>query len=548
MALQAVIYHDGYTVHEDIYCMDEETISKSMERFNHYKLAGVITSGEYYDTQWNMTSEVIKNATLNFQIDEAHFARFVGPKLNCTLSQYKQAMRIVITSRLGYSIATLKTNLAIMRDFANALQIPKQYFYAQLLADLLYLLPGESVFKMSVMEKIDDISPLDHENKQQRRLAHYQSYLTFSDVLQKFWTEATETERVFYFPVWYWYTITGVLPLRPTECVLTPRDCIRKENGKYYLTVRRSRLKGKRQSSGYSIDTDYDKKEYPITELLAKNTLEYIAATKNMYESDIDVLFCKSSQFLGTMPTCENNHHYTYSNLHQCLLFYYRDIIEKKYGYKIVPDHDVLLEKEIEKLNLGDTRHIAMISIALSGGSPAICKELAGHDSIANSAHYYTNLTTFLDVLGYERYREIKSAMPKAFGASISTQYPVGQGYCQCENVWCGDYSSCASAVDADGMPGSCIVCKWYVPRGGSLTIKLPESCNIQTNVDTPQKKISMELRETCTLLRQTIDQLRHGLGNTDTVSCILDRLAAQSRQYIQASAVDRLMQEREEI
>lgn len=548
MPLQAIMHRDGYSIREDILVMDKLTIARSQEQFAYYKQSGIITAERYESAEWIITNEVIKESVLNFHLDEVHFSRITAKRLNCTLVQYLQAMRIVVTSRLGFSIQTLHNDLLIMRNFADSLMVPADYASAQLLADLLYLLPGESIYRMEVMDQINDISPLLNRKKHQRNLAHYQSYLRLSDILQRFWENATEKERIFYFPVWYWYNITGVLPLRPTECVLTPRNCIRVSNGKYYITVRRTKLKGKRQSSKYSIASDYDLQEYPILENLARTIMDYISATKAVYESDIDVLFCKSSQFLNTLPSCENNHHYTYSNLRYCLSYFYRDIVEKKYGYSIVSGHHSLLDYEIEKINLGDTRHIAMISLAISGSSPTICTELAGHDSIAISAHYYTNLTEFLDVLGYERYREVKSTITKAYGASISTCYPVERGYCQCEQVWNGDYSPCVSAINADGIPGACTVCRWYLSRGSSLSTQLPETCRSQTDDGTPKQQISMELQQTCTLLRQSIDQLRQGLGNTDTVSCILDRLAAQARQYIYVSSTEHLMSKGREV
>lgn len=548
MPLQATMHRDGYTIREDILVMDKQTISRSREQFAYYRKAGIITAEKYEDMQWIISNEVIKGTALNYRIDEVHFARITAQKLNCTLMQYQQAMRIVVTSRLGFSIPALQNDMIIMRNFADSLTVPTDYASAQLLADLLYLLPGESMYRMAVMNQIDDVSPLLPQNKHQRKLAHYQSYLRLSDILQRFWASATENERIFYFPVWFWYNITGVLPLRPTECVLTPRNCIREMHGKYYITVRRTKLKGKRQSSKYSIASDYDLKEYPITDHLAKTIQFYLSATQNVYESDIDVLFCKSSQFESLATCCENDHHYTYSNLQQCLSYFYRDVIAVKYGYNIVSGHDNLLDYEIEKINLGDTRHIAMISLAISGSSPTICKELAGHDSIVVSAHYYTNLTEFLDVLGYERYREIKSTMTKAYSASISTCYPVETGYCQCEQVWSGDYSPCVSAVNMDGIPGSCTICRWYMPSGSSLSIQLPTTCNSQADAGTPKQQVSIELQQTCTLLRQAIDQLRQGLGNPDTVACILDRLAAQARQYVYASSAEYLMTEEREV
>lgn len=547
MALQAIVYRDGYSYSDDIINLDATTIAISKAHFELLQQQGVIVSGNYDDQFWIISNEVIKGATISFLLDEVHFVRETAHRLGCSLSDYQAAMRVVITSRFGFAIATLQTNAATMRHFANSLEVPNDYFQAQLLDDLLALLPGDTPFRQEVQSKIDDISPLQNVTHKQRNLAHYQSYLRFSTLLDTFWETAPEIDKIFYFPIWYWYKITGVLPLRPTECVLTPRNCIRQSGERYYLTVRRTRLKKSYQGSRYSIGSDYQRKEYPIPTKLAIPILEYIAATQDVYESDIDVLFCKFSQFAHCAPYHDNDGHYTYANLHQCLSHFYRDVVGKKYDYAVVANQN-LGENEILKIRLGDTRHIAMLSLIVSGGNPTICKELAGHDSIAISSHYYDNLSQFLDVLGYERYREIKATMIRSYGLHINPQYPVAQGYCQCEQVWKGDFSPCASAVNADGMPGACEQCKWFFPAKTKVAIQLPPGVQAFHDADKSGKEnISLEMQQTFALLRQAIDQLRQGLDRTESVSAMLDRLAAQAQHYIRESAIARLVAEREE-
>lgn len=512
--------------------MDKETIEKSKAHFEDFRQRGIITDGDYDSPSWTITNEVNKGITISFALDELHFIRETAKKLNCTLRDYRQAMRIVTTSRFGFSLEMLQNNAATMRNFADRLELPKDYSQAQLLADLLTLLPGESGYRKLVMQDIDDFSPLQSQRKEQRKLACYRSYLRFADLLDRFWKNATNVQRVSFFPVWFWYKITGVLPLRPTECVLTPRRCIRQEGNRYYLTVRRTRLKGQRQASRYSLDGDYELKEYPIPSKLATPILDYIDRTQDSYESDIDVLFCKTAQFDYLTPTKGNDKHYTYANLRQCLSWFYREIVAGQFGFDIVENQDNLMDHEIEMVHLGDTRHIAMISLAISGGSPVICKELAGHDSINISAHYYSNLVSFLDVLGYERYREQKVTVSTAYGPAVSKQYPIADGYCQSQQVWGGDYSPCSDAVNSDGMPGCCSACKWYLPK--------------KVRLSAAKASVSLELQQTCTLLRQAVDQLRQGIGNADTLSCVLDRLAAQSRQYMNLSSVERMAAESE--
>jgi hypothetical protein len=81
-------------------------------------------------------------------------------------------------------------------------------------------------------------------------------------------------------------------------------------------------------------------------------------------------------------------------------------------------------------------------------------------------------------------------------------------------------------------MPGCCSACKWYLPQ--------------KVRLSAAKASVSLELQQTCTLLRQAVDQLRQGMGNADTISCVLDRLAAQSRQYMNLSSVERMAAESE--
>lgn len=548
MALQMVVKREGYTFTEDITVMDQATIMKSRDAVESFRKAGIIVSGEYDDRQWIISNEVQKNVTISFQVNEIHFVSETAKLLGCSLADYQKAMRVVMTSRFGYAVSTLQAYSVVLRNFADRLEIPKEYGYAQVVEDLLVLLPGDSIYRSEVLAEIHDVPRLRNVNRKQRRLAHYQSYLRFVSILEKYWPEASPNEKILFFPVWFWMKITGILPLRPTECVLTPRDCIRQDGTKYYLTVRRTRLKGTRRGSHYKIESDFELKEYPIPAALAETILEYIAATKDTYESDYDVLFCKAAQFSEVDATCSNDQHYTYANLYQCLSYFYRRILQEKFGYQIVADCDRLETREIERIDLGDTRHIAMISLVITGGSPTICKELAGHDSIVISSHYYSNLTEFLDVLGYERFREQELDATKAYSIAITRDFPVENGYCQNAEVIMGNYEPCSTAVDSYGKPGSCAVCRWYFPGKMKIPFKDPQK-KVESAVGTNSIKetVSVELQETYTLLRLAVEQVRQNLGSEDTVSSILDRLAAQARQYAQASAMERVLAERKE-
>ena len=529
------IVREGYTYKEEVDKMDDEIIAKSEAVFSDKVVRGVIKAQSYNSHQWQMSDEVQQKVTLNFRLDEVHFVRKASKQLNCTLAQYQQAMRIVATSYLGFSLNYIQSAVTAMRNYANHLEFPTTYEAGQVIADLLYILPGDSTFRIQTIDKIHDIDNPKNEANQQRQLAHYQSYMEFDRYLEKFWAEATTLERIIFFPVYFWYKVTSIIPLRPTECVLTPRNCIRRDEAGAHLSLRRTKLKGTQQSCHYNIDDDYKKVEYCIPDDLAKAIEEYIMRTQDVYRSDIDVLFCKVSQFDGLNITHDNNEHYTYNNLNQCLSHFYSKILVSRFSLNIVSDVDLLLDGEIERILLGDTRHIALISLSTTTRDPIICQELSGHINKATQTHYSTNRRWFLDALGYMRAREARSRIPSV-NTLITSEMLVnrGKGYCTNAAIRNGDYTKCAQAVDAYGMVGNCDVCECFLPN--NHTAAVIHKANARKEHET-----------ICKLYCKALEQLRQGLGNHEALVSILDRLAATEEKYVRASAIEMMIKQDED-
>ena len=199
MALQAVVLGDGYRYTQAVDKLNAAQIEDSIEQFNFFKATKVIISGEYDSNQWIITDEVRASVTINLAIDEVHFQREAAQKLSCTCAQYEKAMRIAITSRFGFSLHTLQNDANCLSSFANTFALPKNYSAAQLLIDVLELLPGNSKWRKHVIEELQTIpAPKRTQSRQQRTLAVYQSYFRFNDLLDRFWTEATQEEKNVY--------------------------------------------------------------------------------------------------------------------------------------------------------------------------------------------------------------------------------------------------------------------------------------------------------------------------------------------------------------
>lgn len=281
--------------------------------------------------------------------------------------------------------------------------------------------------------------------------------------------------------------------------------------------------------------------EYRIPEELGVIIEQYITATEPVYQPSIDTLFCKSSQFSLLDIKKNNDGYYGYPNLLQCLTHFYNDVLIGQFGLTVVEGCDSLSSpEEIERIHLGDTRHIAMVSLMLSGGSPSVCRALADHDGIDISSNYYTNVESFLKATSREGYRPNKRTSPSDKNGTankalrtIDRTMKINGGYCQSKLAQSGNFCDCACAVSTEGGFGDCYVCYHFIPVGTSL----PEYTETS----------SKEMRATCVLLKQSIESIRQGNGSTETLSEVLDQLHAQALKYWHLSALTRLIKETEE-
>ena len=108
--------------------------------------------------------------------------------------------------------------------------------------------------------------------------------------MNTYWEGASEVEKLFYFPLYFWWNLTAILPLRPTEFLLTPRNCIERKSGENILTIRRTTLKGGKNITRYRINSDYKLMKYGVTDKLAAEVEWYVLKTENMSKSSLDTL------------------------------------------------------------------------------------------------------------------------------------------------------------------------------------------------------------------------------------------------------------------
>ena len=129
----------------------------------------------------------------------------------------------------------------------------------------------------------------------------------------------------------------------------------------------------------------------------------------------------------------------------------------------------------------GDTRHLAMINLMLSGGSPVICRELAGHEDLDISSNYYANISAVVESSVLEMYHgaydgpaiDGKLLFPAAV-PSDGTR--MGKGWCLYPGMKEGDMSGYLDSYSADGMLGVCRDCRHFRPDDPGIRLDLEKA------------------------------------------------------------------------
>lgn len=493
--------HKGYTKVLLTREIDTETRLRVERKFAEYAAKGVIDRGAFPDAEWRITDEV-RRRNLRFETGGGTIQGWTGCSEECFLDYVKSYTVLLLGTMAAGSVAEVSRSLIRLGccGFGEACTWDVYTSHALRFLDMIPDSPG---YIGAVIERIEENRTLYRWSRKPRKLADFRYYLRFDRYVTAFWENADESEKDYFFPVYLWWRLTSILPLRATEFLLIPDDCIHDREGKWILTVRRTKLKKKLQKVGYTIDADYTLHEYEVPEWLAGEILAYKASRGKRCPHGKDTLFSpiRATQ-MGYMTYCQMRRR----------LGEFREKVSGRADYPV---------------SLGDTRHLAMINLILSGGSPVVCRELAGHENIDISSSYYANLSTVVESAVYEKYRENRGKI--TLDGSLEIRLGGRHGMTEVEGGRCdyaglpkGDISECMKSYHEGGHFGDCRNCIHYYPDQDGLKLTVQEGF---------RKKVD----EDGIFLMEMIEQVRRGNGAQEDIMSALLRLQNSSACYRKA-------------
>lgn len=522
--------------------LDEITIKEARRIFFAYREKDIISQSRFDDDIWDLNNET-SGYHFNFEIDSNRFKKF-GKELHLTEDEFKEYLKTYIICRMGdLELGSLRRLIHDIKkvvhsdvsDTDSLLEVCTSETVGRV-SEFFAMLPEgcreEELSDLLVMfDEVEERSQIGNVGKQ-RSLATFESYFRFDEIIKRFWDESNdEDEKLFFFPVWMWWNISGVLPLRPCEFVVTPRNCLNEIDGKYTLTVRRNRKKGTGKSKSYKISSDYELNRYSIPERLAKEIQWYLEATKDYPEEDTHTLFVTGTHYaMWERQAPYTSRLFSYMNLRTCLRYFFKMIVEDRYGYKVLYNNDgqaLPSDKCIEYLHLGDTRHIALINLIAEGATPMVAMMLAGHDNPEMSSHYYSNITQLIECRTYRQYKkQIKGQQNYVLSKKKNTlpakkSIPLGcGGRCYSEKVTNGDFCDCYKVVGPAGEVGFCKNCEFYRDNSKSFS----------DMKDIYKNKIENE----CHVLEEVVKKVRSGKGEPEEIISVILRLRDSDYSYRQ--------------
>lgn len=469
-----------------------DDVIKGLEKFAERKAAGNIIDCEYHDDVWNLTDQKRKYY-FNFGYRKEEF-RAVVKKHNIPYEKVVDHIKAFMIQLVGIrSLANLRLLLSALIDelirseygFSDIKKIDIKNASIALYASVVRLLPGVSdayVKNVLLQYSAYVASSKKMITKKQTTMADFQSYFILDHILKKEWTDMSQEDKNFYFPLYLYWRITTVIPLRVTEFCLLPYNCISTGSDNIpYLTVRRTRLKGYGDKiHTYLINDDYETNVFPITTELFDLIDQYRMLShtfKRKYDLLFSVEFCQT--YCKFKKFQESERIFLDSHLNYILQMFYEHVMPEN-GYTVIEHAEMnrrffqqnnweLQRHETMRFQLKETRHLAMINLIVRGCNPLLIKDYAGHADSDISENYYGNTVQMIKCATkyyYDLAKNRKNIVPvddfseHPLSMLIDRSQPhveVDNGRCYSEVFMNDDIKDCLAAG------GKCVNCRYFV-------------------------------------------------------------------------------------
>ena len=244
----------------------------------------------------------------------------------------------------------------------------------------------------------------DEEDSDGRDLStSYASYYKMDKVFTDFWAHANSAEKIEFGVNYLYWRFASIIPTRVKEFCILPKDCLRLEPDGYYLLVRKIKIKGSDKIIYNNIHLDNPIIPVHISDELASKFMEYQQLVTDLVgDSDSEFFFTNLATNKLFGRHADTN--FDMRNFRLRLQQFYQKVVTGRYGYQLVAcDGPVVqvspYDNNIERIRLGDLRHLSIRSMFSLGVDPAVIMGLAGHERLSTTLGYGNNINNLTNDL-----------------------------------------------------------------------------------------------------------------------------------------------------
>lgn len=427
---------------------DISEIAKYKELFNELKGEYIIQKGEQFDSNsWKLWGNGLGVVTLFFRLPlhlkkwEIILKAYMVIQLkNKFVPAYLQNKLIMINNAIIQSWGLDDFN-GLVSYFDSVPNSRKKVLNA-VLKDIINFVEIDKDVRLNIESLINK----NYKSKK-RKLPPFHEITLFHTAIVRLYEEWSEEEKRKYYPLFLWWVITTVIPLRPREFCLIPLACLSNEGTNYKALLPRIKEKGK---NGEEIFID----EVPVSKNVAIYFLEYMELAKEYPKTSFLLNFEMYVESMGINKKSFVNNQVYKRQLWNLIDHFYLEIMCDKFGYIQEPYE----RTDNRRIHLAHTRHLAICNMMFQGFSPLTIMKLAGHTSIFSQNPYRSHLILYaesrviqlteiyrrnLRKIALGQTKSIKNIDKGLRARRILTKedfeqtYPVDYGYCTYSPVKC---------------------------------------------------------------------------------------------------------------
>lgn len=448
---------------------DEIALSDCEDIFSELKEKGIIRNNSFSDNVWVGYYDLYEtNIYFDFNIDASQemilsFKKYILIKLYLKKNEVTTAQ--IAVNHIKDMIQ--KTNLLDIDTASDFMQ------YVSKKQTILYLSDCKEFLQFCTIKdacefysKIKSFSI--QRNPISREIPDYESILKYDCLIRDFINTGNIDLRIKYYPILIWWMISTIIPLRPSEFVLLKRNCIYKEKDKYYIHIERVKSKANRKRYDVPIMT-----EFQIPKVLFEFISDFIDCANEIDSSSYlvsDGFYIKQL----TRDYKRNKQKITLSKFNWLFGMFEKEVVEDIYHYEIVALGTVESSNQIERIRLGDTRHLAFMNMLMQGLNPLYIQRIGGHYTLEEQLSYCNHLDTFTSAKTYVLSKMLNNKNEMYYrnysdnvdwGLKQTEKELLGAKFYQLPKVKDGAGRCTSTNFPTDCKCEECLFCEHFIPE-----------------------------------------------------------------------------------